>query len=295
MTNIERRALGPLARIAATTFVGVGIAFSSVGLAAADGGQNPVPAPVAPMPVQTYACAAAEESAKAADAAQLAKTAADAKATEASKLATETRTAATNGMIKHLPYEQQSVLDATATKAWNDSQAAIETARTATDNSNAANIKAAELKSCAPVGPYSIPALAPVGVLPPAVAALAPLVPALVPIVPAVPAAIPATVPGDIPGVGGLGNQTDAPVSGLGSAKAGVDTPAAEVVTGRNPSDVLIGATTELLRWAVGIGGILLVVLGTQWALVRRRALATGEAPSADWLGVVRSWIGRRG
>ena len=294
MTNIERRAPRPLVRIAAIAFVGVGMAFTSGGLAAADGGQNVAPAPVAPMPVQTYACAAAEESAKAADAAQIAKNTADQKAAEAARNATATRTAATSGLAEHVPYEKQAVLDAAATKAYNENQAAIETARTATDNLNAANIKAAELKSCAPAGPYSIPALAPVGVLPPAVAALAPLVPALAPIVPAVPAAIPATVP-DVPVVGGLGNQTDTPVAGLGSAKAGVDTPAAEVLTGRNPSDVLIGATTELLRWAVGIGGILLVVFGTQWALVRRRAVASGEAPATDWLGAVRHWLGRRG
>ncbi|CAM3824583.1 hypothetical protein [Smaragdicoccus niigatensis] len=87
---------------------------------------------------------------------------------------------------------------------------------------------------------------------------------------------------------GGHGNGSNGAPGSNGSngsngsgAECANSTPGAEVVTGRNPADVLLSASSQMLRWAVGIAGLILIALGAVTVVARRKALlADGAAPA---------------
>ncbi|MCE5291696.1 MAG: hypothetical protein LLG14_21000 [Nocardiaceae bacterium] len=83
----------------------------------------------------------------------------------------------------------------------------------------------------------------------------------------------------------GHGNGSNGAPGSNGSNGSGAEcansTPGAEVVTGRNPADVLLSASSQMLRWAVGIAGLILIALGAITVVARRKALlADGAAPA---------------
>lgn len=75
--------------------------------------------------------------------------------------------------------------------------------------------------------------------------------------------------------------------SGGSSCAEANATPGAEVVAGRNPADVLLSASSQMLRWAVGIAGLILIALGAITVVARRKALMADGAQGSAKVGAI--------
>lgn len=104
-------------------------------------------------------------------------------------------------------------------------------------------------------------------------------------------------------GATGSSGSGTAGAAGTGAAASGSgcnasETSGAEVVTGRNPADDLVSASSQMLRWAVGIAGLLLIALGAVTVVARRKALLADGGLSGAKIGAmvaaVREEISRR-
>ncbi|MBJ8343381.1 hypothetical protein [Antrihabitans sp. YC2-6] len=274
-----RRVFARNCAIAAVLAIGT---MTGAGAALADGGEGVVVTPSTPaaVPAKQYACVSAERAAADAQTASDVKTAADAKAASDAQAANAAVEHAKTLADNQAPLEERHAADVQVAITRQTADASAEAARQATDTKTVADAYLVEVADCQQAHG---------GVVPPALAipaAVIPAVPAVLAAVPAIPAAA-LPVPAAVPGAGGLGAVEEMP-GGLGANS--VQTPAAEVATGRTASEILEDGTKLMWRWTIVAAWMVLLACGVMMAIGRdpRKVVPAGAAHVRRWVSTIR-------